>query len=118
VASAMKYCFAKYPGRFTKCSCLHNLRTECCFDSLAARIGEFFCLMFVFCIIATNLVLLLFYFLLVNFADQPLGIWQTMLKERIRPAAIKKQECKSRYILRRINNAIIIIKSILLLPIG
>ena len=39
---SLKYCFAKYPGRFTKCSCLNNLSTECCFDSLAARIGEFF----------------------------------------------------------------------------
>jgi len=39
---SLKYCFAKYPGRFTKCSCLNNLSTACCFDSLAARIGEFF----------------------------------------------------------------------------
>ncbi len=45
---SLRYRFAKYPGRFTKCSCLHNLRTECCFDLLAARIGEFFasCLFF------------------------------------------------------------------------
>jgi hypothetical protein len=58
---SLRYCFAKYPARFTKCSCLHNLRTECCFDSLAARIDEIFCLVFVFCITTTNLVLLLFF---------------------------------------------------------
>ncbi len=89
---SLRYCLAKYLGRFTKCSCLNNLSTACCFDSLAARIGGFFNLVFVFCIITTNFY---FYFLLVYFADQPLGIRQTILKERIRSAAVRKDECES-----------------------
>jgi hypothetical protein len=62
---------------------------------------SFFNLVFVFCIVTTNFY---FYFLLVNFADQPLGIRQTILKEWIRSAAVRKEERESRYILRRINN--------------
>ena len=34
-------CFCKYQRTFTQCSCLNQLKNECCYDSVSARIGKF-----------------------------------------------------------------------------
>lgn len=39
-----RYCFNQNSRRFLRCNCLQTLKQECCFDSLAARIG--LCLIF------------------------------------------------------------------------
>jgi hypothetical protein len=36
-------CFCKYQRTFTQCSCLNQLKDECCYDSISARLGKLFC---------------------------------------------------------------------------
>jgi hypothetical protein len=38
---SLSFCFNRKHRKFTRCTCLNMLEGECCFDSLAARIGMF-----------------------------------------------------------------------------